>query len=56
MKSLMLKPVDKNDVTFTIESVTLEYGGNYPTVSINGTKLNNQIQTETQNGVDYVPS
>lgn len=55
MKSLMLKPVDKNDVTFTIESVTLEYGGNYPTVSINGTKLNNQIQTETQNGVDYVP-
>ena len=51
----MLKPVDKNDVTFTIESVTLEYGGNYPTVSINGTKLNNQIQTETQNGVDYVP-
>lgn len=55
MKSLMLKPVDKNDVTFTIESVTLEYGGNYPTVSINGAKLNNQIQTETQNGVDYVP-
>ena len=55
MKSLMLKPVDKNDVTFTIESVTLEYGGNYPTVSINGTKLNNQIQTETQNGVGYVP-
>lgn len=55
MKSLMLKPVDKNDVTFTIESVTLEYGGNYPTVSINGTKLNNQIQTETQNGVAYVP-
>lgn len=55
MKSLMLKPVDKNNVIFTIESVTLEYGGNYPTVSINGTKLNNQIQTETQNGVDYVP-
>lgn len=55
MESLMLKPVDKSGVTFTIESVTLEYGGNYPTVSINGTKLNNQIQTETQNGVDYVP-
>lgn len=55
IKSLMLKPVDMNDVTFTIESVTFEYGGNYPTVSINGTKLNNQIQTETQNGVDYVP-
>lgn len=55
MKSLMLKPVDMNGVTFTIESVTLEYGGNYPTVFINGTKLNNQIQTETQNGVAYVP-
>ena len=53
--SLMLKPVDMNGVTFTIESVTLEYGGNYPTVFINGTKLNNQIQTETQNGVAYVP-
>lgn len=53
--SLMLKPVDMNGVTFTIKSVTLEYGGNYPTVFINGTKLNNQIQAETRNGVDYVP-
>ena len=53
--AMRLDPVDANDVTFTIESVTFEYGGDYPAVYINGTKLGNKIQTETQNGVDYVP-
>ncbi len=53
--AMRLDPVDANDVTFTIESVTFEYGGDYPAVYINGMKLGNKIQTETQNGVDYVP-
>ena len=53
--AMRLDPVDANDVTFTIESVIFEYAGDYPAVYINGTKLGNKIQTETQNGVDYVP-
>lgn len=53
--AMRLDPVDANDVTFTIESVAFEYGGDYPAVYINGMKLGNKIQTETQNGVDYVP-
>lgn len=52
---LRLDPIDGNDLICTIKSITLELAQDLPGLRVNGFKLENKIQMETVDGVDYFP-
>ena len=53
--ALRLDPVDGKNLTFTLKSITLELVDDLPGLRVNGFKLENKIQMENVDGVDYFP-
>lgn len=45
----------RKNLTCTIKSITLELAEDLPGLRVNGFKLENKIQMETVDGVDYFP-
>lgn len=52
---LRLDPVDRANVTFTIQSIILEGKTGILQMSVNGQLLSSKVQMETTNGVVYMP-
>ena len=52
---LRLDPLQVNDTSFTIKSITLELAQDYPELYINGIQMKHTIYPETHDNVDYFP-
>ena len=52
---LRLDPLQVNDTSFTIKSITFELAQDYPELYINGIQMKHTIYPETHDNVDYFP-